>query len=705
MKRRRTSIRYRKSRCLLSDVLPYEVPLSFSNRHFYDFVERHRVECNGKTVSWVDSGPEVERFMHLLFSLPFDPSRLSTHTRRIGPADRTIRQYDLSNLAGSAGTIPFRYKIAHKEHEFRDLAIPHPRHQAEMVHFYDTGKEMLLYLCSRSPYSIRRPVRVAQCIYHKDSTHYADLETDAPIVKQSVPIVEQSDKEYEDLRSFFVYGDYSNIYKFYESPRYHRCEKKFERLLRLDISKCFDSIYTHSIAWAVFGQAAVKEHLRESRATFPGRFDTLMQRLNYDQTNGIIIGPEFSRIFAEIVLQSIDCRLERELREEPRPIKNKVDYELVRYVDDYFLFYTDEGDKGRIVASLQHMLRDYGLYLNMSKSVVLEKPLITEISRAKRLIASLLDEKLKYTLTEVLVEGGEDPALKGSIFIDSRNLIVELKTILKVCNVEYRDVMNYTLAVVERRVDRILKDFVRVNKENRSVRELTQAMIAIIEVVFFAYSVSPRVNSTIKLCRILRILTAFFRSRSILAEQRHSIFKAVFDDVMIVLRKVPPDKHTQVEVLYLLIALGELGRDYLLEEGSLARFFGIEDGNSGYKVEREMHYFSITVLLFYMGGRKRYVKLRAFAEEAIKKKFKARDATRHKDTEMTMLLLDMLACPYVTEGLKHWLLGEYGIADRAVRCQLITYRPSGATQQLWFTRWANFDFGKELDRKRGYDVY
>lgn len=702
MKRKRRAIRYRKSRCLLSDVLPHEVPLSFSNRNFYDFIERYRVECDGKTVSWIDSGPEVEHFVHLLFSLPFSPTRLSSDTKRIGPIDRTIKVYNMGNVDGAVpvpqGTIPFRYKIAHKDHEFRDLAVPHPRHQVEMMHFYDTGKETLLYLCSRSPYSIRRPVQIARCVYHKDSTHYADLANDAPIV-------EQSDEEYEHLRSFFVYGDYSNVYKFYESPRYHRCEKKFERLLRLDISKCFDSIYTHSIAWAVLGQAAVKEHLQASRATFPGRFDTLMQRLNYDQTNGIIIGPEFSRIFAEVILQTIDCQLESELRREPKPIRNKVDYELLRYVDDYFLFYTHETDRERIVASLQHLQRAYGLYLNMAKSAVYEKPLITEISRAKRLIANLIDAKLKYTLTEVHAEGETEPMLKGDIYIDSRNLIVEIKTILKVCGVEYRDVMNFALAVVEKRVDRILKDFTRASKENRSIRRLTYAMIAVMEVVFFAYSVSPRVNATIKLCRVLRMLTEFCRSREVPIELRHAVFKAMFDDVMIVLRKVQPNVHTQVEALYLLIALGELGREYLLEESVVAGFFGIKNIDGKYELERDLHYFSITVLLFYMGGRKRYTKLREFTEKTIKKKFATQHATRLKDAEMTMLLLDVVSCPHVTEDLKQWLLGEYGIADHAMCRNLMNYRPKGTRQQLWFTSWTNFDFGKELDRKRGYEVY
>jgi len=43
-----------------------------------------------------------------------------------------------------------------------------------------------------------------------------------------------------------------------------------------------------------------------------------MQSANYGETNGIIIGPEFSRIFAELILQQIDKSVESDLRKEDK---------------------------------------------------------------------------------------------------------------------------------------------------------------------------------------------------------------------------------------------------------------------------------------------------------------------------------------------------------------------------------------------------
>jgi len=38
-------------RCILSDVLPFETPVSFSNRHFYNFVLKHGIKFEGENHS------------------------------------------------------------------------------------------------------------------------------------------------------------------------------------------------------------------------------------------------------------------------------------------------------------------------------------------------------------------------------------------------------------------------------------------------------------------------------------------------------------------------------------------------------------------------------------------------------------------------------------------------------------------------------
>lgn len=700
---------YKKERCLLSDVLPFEIPISFSNRHFYEFVLRHRVQKIGETIVWLKSTPTLDRIVCLLLCLPENPDRLSDIKKFVGEQELDFRQYKLDNKGISPPKqepnserfmTPFSYKISHKQNEFRELCVPHPKSQLSVVDFYERCKETILYYTSLSPFSIRAPFKVSKYTYHKDSLHFERLSEDATQI-------EVVGKEYESLKSFFVYKDYSNIYKFYESYRYHRSEKKYNKLVKLDVSKCFDSIYTHSIGWAVIGKGAQKESLSKNSGTFPDQFDKLMHHMNLGETNGIIIGPEFSRIFAEIILQSIDREVEHKLRNCSKPLQNQADYEIYRYVDDYFIFYNDEDDKIVIVDELQHALKNYKLYLNTAKETVYEKPIITEITMAKQQIGRLLEDKIKFTIEKTQSEEDGEEIEKGSIYINSNALITSFKTIIKTCKVEYKDMLNYTLSIVERKCENILSSYLKIAPEHRSQLQSVKALSAILEFVFFIYSVSPRVNTTIRLCRILRVIISFLKSGHVMPEQAQLIHKQIYDNVCFILRKNRTTEHTQVETLYLLIALSELGRDYWLEENILGEYLGVTNSNGSVlpKASRSLNYFSITVSLFYMRNKVRYSGLRAHIIDIAVDRIKKHSETCHKDSELVLLLFDLISCPYISAKKKCEALEIFGVTDATMANHIIEFRSIEGRSQLWFTNWLDFDFGKELDAKRSQEVY
>src|SRR5260370_19787959 len=100
-----------------------------------------------------------------------------------------------------------------------------------------------------------------------------------------------------------------------------------------------------------------------------------------------------------------------------------------------------------------------------------------------------------------------------------------------------------------------------------------------------------------------------------------------------------------------------------------------------------------------MKNRKENEQLRAAMELAIKKKFEQKKNTLRKDAELTLLLLDVLACPYVTQVLKDDLLKIFDVAGGSLRAAII------GKQKYWFTKWTAFDFGKELDAKQSREVY
>ena len=68
-------------------------------------------------------------------------------------------------------------------------------------------------------------------------------------------------------------------------------------------------------------------------------------------------------------------------------------------------------------------------------------------------------------------------------------------------------------------------------------------------------------------------------------------------------------------------------------------------------------------------------------------------------TELTILLFDLLSCPFLEDEFKKDLLGYYDITDSSELNEIIKRK------DYWFSKWDNFDFGKELEAKKSLEVY
>ena len=677
-------IKFKKERVILSDILPFELPITFTNRHLYSYLLSCKIKLDGEKISInKNNTPTNQGIVKLLFGIN---------------SAKSFTDGKVNFKENERVSIPFGYKIVHKENDFRELTIIHPKNQLTIIEFYDKYKDLILYYSSISPFSIRKPYRIAKYTYFKDQLHLEKL------AEQTDETVEQNDLEYETLKTFFVYKKYSNIHKFYESYQYHRCEKKFNRLFKFDISKCFDSIYTHSITWALLDKEVVKKNLSDSTKTFGDVFDKLMQKLNYNETNGIVIGPEFSRVFAELILQRIDNNINKELSKEKLFLKK--DFEVFRYVDDYFVFYNEESVKEKILTAFRLGLREFKLYLNEAKTQHYNKPIITEITIAKQKINDLLNDSLLYHLEEIFIkeEGIEDTVKKhkGKIHIDSNKLITKFKTIIFETKIDYKDILNFTFAIIERKLRSLIKSYFKIVREKNTEKEFIKSLLELFDFVFFLYSASPRVNTTIKLCRVLRLTTTTLNLKDKFSiDFKHLVFKKIYDNIIFTLHKNKSVKHTQVETLYLLIALGELGNKYWLPEDVLTSYLGIKKDLSVFSCDSELNYFTIVVSLFYMKDKVRYKDLRIFVLGKAVEKFENVDYDfRIKKTELILLLFDLLAYSYIDiTTIKKELLTLYKVTDVTLQNEIIRARNN------WFTTWTDFDFGKELDAKQSQEVY
>lgn len=664
-------IKLKKNRVLLSDILPYELPIIYCNRHLQNFVNKYKIQiCDNKIIWTKDAPSSLTIFMNLLFGVQNCTSNNANMITK-------------SNFI----TIPFQFEICHKVDSRRKLTLVHPLNQLQVVEFYDKNKELILYLCNRSSFSIRYPNKIAEYRYYRDRLHNSRLSNEELGI-------EQYEEEYENLKSFFVYEKYSNIHKFYDDFLFHRCEKKYNYLIKLDLTRCFDSIYTHSIAWAIYGKKYTKANLSD-KTSFGYKFDKLMQALNYQETNGIVIGPEFSRIFAEIILQSIDKELLHVLKD--KNIYEKKDFELFRYVDDYFVFFNEEATKRTILSELQHILSEYKLYLNERKQETYEKPIVSNISIAKNKIRSLLESILDY---EVCDNKQENQTIKyGTIHVNSKNFIVSFKTIVKESNVEYKDILNYTLSIIENKIRKLFLDFSEPCKDATTERRLFNALQQLLEIITFIYSCSPRVNTTIRFSRIIKAIIAFLRRKGGNKIYKTAIFEQIYNDIIVIMKKSCPNEYTQIETSYLLIILQELGKAFDLSEKDLASYFNI-DYKEGVcnKCGYTLNYLSIMILLFYTRGKNKYIHLIDFITCIIKERLTANTFDFNK-CEDFLLFLDTLACPYIALEIKHDILTHHKILDTITQDEII------ALQNNWFITWKGFNLKQELDAKKGQDVY
>ena len=725
-KRKKIKLSYSKERVLFSDVLPYECPIIFSNRYLYRFLAKYLWvgKVNGGGIQLKQnkrtSEKDASAFAALLFGCYEKGKGIGTLQHR-----------------PNALFYPYHFNIAHKPNKNRTLSIIHPYNQWQVVDFYDQYKYSILYLCNQSRYSLRKPHKIAQYFYYRDRLH-------RKLLGQKSDKVELFFNEYENLKTYFSYEKYSSIYKFYEDYRYQRAEKKFKYLTKFDLQSCFDSIYTHTISWATAGGVDKVKVLPGYHGSWVGdAFDNLMQSVNARETNGIVIGPEFSRIFAEIILQYIDQKVEQELLNKKYPnksIRHKSDYECYRYVDDYFLFYNDEKDRSLFLESLVKWLKEFKLQISSSKTEEFERPFITKITIAKHRIDNLFSDVFSTPLWEeeesnLTAEKEEDAEDVGSdkdkeilyrkfnIYLPANSINTRIKAIVRECGIEYRDIANYLLEKMSQRLDAFLnryemgfKKYERLmskedtDKEEVELlaqgvqRKLTSYLVSLIDVALFVFNSNRQVNTTLKLQKIMNSIIIYakrygdFKSNPNTRFQTTSkdiIFKKIQDEIVLVLATTDSHRNTLHESIYLLILAKELGSTYLFAPEIIKSFIQ--------KSELQYNLFACIILLYYFANHKRYDELKDSLKDEILKKYRLiAESERKRSSELTILTADMMTCPFVDDVYKQSLLTLMGITETKDQQMIMRFAKK---QKYIFTRWTMFSLNKELQAKISQEVY
>ncbi|WP_206663335.1 antiviral reverse transcriptase Drt3b [Pseudomonas sp. Sample_23] len=635
-------------RILLTETCPYETPVIFDNFGLYkqiqQLIKRH------------------EDIRKLLTPLLMDDKELKF-------------------------SIPYIFNIRKDVDSPRTLSLLHPRSQIHFVELYQSFDDQILLCCKKSKFSLRAPQKVTSKYYIKNPQENIKKyrSSNAASVKYEI-----NDRH---LTTYFAYGETTRLHKFFESFDYLRLEKQYSQFCSMDVSKCFDSIYTHSIAWAIKTKEYTKRHINID-GVFGDIFDQVMRCSNYNETAGIPIGPEVSRIFAEIIFQEIDERIEKRL--QASGVKVDVDYSMRRYVDDFFIFTNSDLILNQVMQVVEAECKAYKLNINEAKSIRAERPFITSKTKSLRAVQRRL-VNLRESL--FLGENYGSPRELSNQKILTLHFIDDIKAACSGDSGAYQLVSSYVVGWLSNRIISATEENINriVGMENH-LTGFSHFFNFAIRTIFHFYSINPSHTSSVKLCIAVKLACTFYEKHmpadlDSIKTTVYNLCKEFFYSSGYLGMLSKSANVSLLEAMNILALCKELGPRYLLPKEALqgvARTDSVEP----------LNYFEIVTLLYYIGDEPLYREARTKVTSSIQYHLNRLDDVRINSHKFH-LLMDVLTCPYVDR--------EFRSSTASRLSESVTGAKPGKVKlkalmeffdnNVWFVNWHSFDLLTVLEKK------
>lgn len=136
--------------------------------------------------------------------------------------------------------------------------------------------------------------------------------------------------------AYFKIHKFNSVSSFTNSRLWQQCNFKYKYFAKVDYKSCFNSIYTHTYKWIIERNTVDSKEAKNSNLFII--IDRVLQNINGKSSNGVIVGPEFSRMIAEILLQHIDKEILENL--QIKGLSMPKDFRVFRYVDDIYILQT-----------------------------------------------------------------------------------------------------------------------------------------------------------------------------------------------------------------------------------------------------------------------------------------------------------------------------------------------------------------------------
>lgn len=441
---------------ILTDLLPVEVSELFSFSKFYDFLLEK------------DNYREIRSIVEEL---------------KKNKAKGTAKLFE----NGWSATL-LKYKILKGRDTMREMGIVHPMAALNIFLFMECYQnDILNYMTTHNKFSIRYHKKNTNLYYKKkNNKKFEYFNKIDKIVGRD--IIQQTG-------NYFKISPFQSINSFMDSHIWRKSNFKFNYYAKLDYKSCFDSIYTHSYSWIIEKNAIDSKNAKNSNLFLI--IDRVLQNINGMSSNGVIVGPEFSRMVVEILLQHIDEKVMLSLLEED--IRHNIDYAIFRYVDDIFIFAKDPSIINKVINKYQVIGEAYLLRLNELKIEKGETPFLPKewLERTRQIsdVISKIFYKGKKVEFDTLPE--EERHIIRSEFIPLDRLKDEIAVLIKTFSKERRAIVSFLLSTLLNNVSK------KKNGYNLFGKNKLKRALLIIELAFYIYAYFPSFDQTRKIISII----------------------------------------------------------------------------------------------------------------------------------------------------------------------------------------------------------
>lgn len=456
---------------ILTDILPTELSERFTFFYFYEFLMTKR--------------KELKQMNNFLISVK---NKYKTGIMFEGGG---------SGHGGHKGnnwvTMPLKYSIMKELHTEREISLLQPIAAVELFAFVSIyQKELINLLDMNSIFSLRHHHKNNELCYknkNKSITKYFAVES-AQIDKDLI----------EKTGMFFDIKPYKSIASFTSSEEWLVLNSKYRYFIRTDYKACFDSIYTHTFKWLIGKDVNDTKDFKNTNIYTT--IDRILQNINARTSNGIVVGPEFSRMIAEILLQAIDRTVYSKLLNSGKAVGEN--YNVYRFVDDIFIFAESEELANEIVQIYSEISAKYLLRLNEGKlykntvPFVLDEWINETSIFANRTSACLFrtKEEQEIWLQKEKQNGSEKEVVphilkSRALYYSKRSIMNQLNELICEYPSKDRTIVAYFLGTILNKVSR--------NKENVKIfsEHVTEQTVAnFMDLIFYAYSFFPNYNNT-----------------------------------------------------------------------------------------------------------------------------------------------------------------------------------------------------------------